>query len=173
MRLRILLVGMALTAGAAAADEPAIGLFGSPHDDYQRAGAHVRLGPLWGRDFADTWHAAVHPEFEVSRFRVVGAESRRDPLDEIGGIALLRLTRGTGGVQPYGELGFGGALLSRRQLGEKVFSTAFQFSEHAGLGLEFGGRFAAGWRISHYSNGGVKKPNNGLNFHQVVLSASF
>jgi hypothetical protein len=49
--------------------------------------------------------------------------------------------------------------------------TAFQFANMAGVGVQFGGRqqYQAGYRFQHVSNGGIKEPNPGINFHQLYL----
>ncbi|NMG77161.1 acyloxyacyl hydrolase [Aromatoleum diolicum] len=172
MKSCVLLTAAALAAGAASAADVAVTVFHGEHDNYDRSGASVRLGPVWERDWG-AWHAGLHPEFELSRFRYNGSSHRADTLDQGGVVGMLRLVRGQGSVQPYAELGFGGALFTRTSLGPKEFSTAFQFSQHAGLGVEFARRFSAGWRYSHYSNGDIKNPNDGFDLHQLVLGARF
>ncbi|NMG31391.1 acyloxyacyl hydrolase [Aromatoleum evansii] len=161
-----------LAAGGALAAEPAVSVFHGEHDNYERTGLSVRLGPLWGANWG-TWHAGVHPELELSRFHYSGSSRGPNTLNQAGAVGLLRMVRGQGNFQPYAELGLGAALLSRTDLGPKVFSTAFQFSQHAGLGIEFAGRYTVGWRYSHYSNGDVEMPNDGIDLHQLVIGASF
>jgi len=154
------------------AAEPAVGVLHGEHDNYDRTGLSVRLGPQWETDWG-AWHAGLHPELELSRFRYSGSNDGPDTMNQVGAIGMLRLVRGRGGFQPYAELGLGAALLSRTDLGPKVFSTNFQFSQHAGLGLELGGRFSVGWRYSHYSNGDIEMPNHGIDLHQLLIGASF
>ena len=50
-------------------------------------------------------------------------------------------------------------------------STAFEFADHIGLGYVFNNKFDLGLRVQHYSNAGIKKPNNGENF--VVLRGAY
>lgn len=50
-------------------------------------------------------------------------------------------------------------------------STHFQFGDHIGVGYVFGNKLDVGFKIQHYSNGGYKKPNTGVNF--VVLKAAY
>jgi lipid A 3-O-deacylase len=56
-----------------------------------------------------------------------------------------------------------------RQDPSRGFSTSFQFGDHVGAGVRFGERnkFDLGMRFQHLSNGGIKEPNNGINFTQV------
>ena len=169
----LVLLGVAvLSAGTVAAGDPAVGVFSELNGDYRRIGAELRLAPMWQRDWG-AWHAGVNPQFEVSRFRYTGRVSGPDRMNQAGAIAMFRTVYGDGGFRPYGELGLGAALFSRTELGAREFSTAFQFSRHAGLGIEFGGRFTAGWRYSHYSNANIKTPNNGIDLHHLVLGMSF
>lgn len=161
-----------LAAGVASAAEPAVSVFHGEHDNYDRTGVSLRLGPVWETDWG-AWHVGLHPELELSRFRYDGEGPGPDAMNQGGAIGMLRVVRGKGGFQPYAELGLGAALLSRTTLGSKVFSTAFQFSQHAGLGVEFAGRYTVGWRFSHYSNGDIETPNHGIDVHQVVLGARF
>lgn len=161
-----------LAAGSVSAAEPAISVFHSEYENYDRTGLSLRLAPMWATDWG-AWHVGLHPEFELSRFRYDGSSSGADTMNQAGAIGMLRLVRGKGGFRPYAELGLGGALLSRTDLGSKEFSTNFQFSEHVGLGLELGDRFSVGWRFSHYSNGDIEMPNDGIDLHQFVIGASF
>jgi hypothetical protein len=54
-------------------------------------------------------------------------------------------------------------------------STAFQFGSHIGLGYRFGAKrsYEIGYRFQHISNAGIKKPNPGINFHQVRVQYHF
>lgn len=50
-------------------------------------------------------------------------------------------------------------------------STRFQFGDHIGVGYVFDNKWEVGAKIQHFSNGGYKKPNSGVNF--VELKASY
>ena len=71
----------------------------------------------------------------------------------------------------YGEAGIGVALFSsvyrntHRQL-----STAFEFADHVGVGYVFDNKWDLGVRLQHYSNGGIKHPNGGVNLAVVKLA---
>lgn len=140
--------------------------------DYERAGVGMRFKPLWSDDWGN-WKATVRPEVEVSHFRYSGSKPGRSSLNQLGAIAQFRLTYGSSKVRPYVEAGLGGSLFSHTSLGDKAFSTAFQFSEHVGAGIEFAERWYVGWQFSHYSNAGIKRPNNGLDLHQIMLGMRF
>ncbi|MDP1996021.1 MAG: acyloxyacyl hydrolase, partial [Gallionella sp.] len=46
---------------------------------------------------------------------------------------------------------------------------------HVGVGARFGDRrqFDLGYRFQHLSNGGIKKPNQGINFNQIRFAYHF
>jgi lipid A 3-O-deacylase len=52
-------------------------------------------------------------------------------------------------------------------------STRFQFGDHIGAGYVFDNKWEIGAKIQHFSNGGYKKPNSGVNFLQVKASYHF
>lgn len=172
MRAPILAFAMALAAAPACADELAAALRHGASGDYHRIGASLRLGALWNADWGN-WRAALHPELEVGRIRYHGSRPGADHLDQGGAVALFRVVREGSGLRPYAEIGVGAALFSRTSLGNKDFSTRFQFSEHLGLGVELPRGFSVGWRFSHYSNADLKLPNDGIDFHQIVIGARF
>jgi len=73
---------------------------------------------------------------------------------------------------PYVEAAIGFHLIQPVRLSEsRGFSTSFQFGDHVGAGVRFGERqkFDLGMRFQHLSNGGIKEPNNGINFTQLRL----
>ncbi len=52
-------------------------------------------------------------------------------------------------------------------------STAFQFGDHLGAGYVFNNGWELGMKLQHFSNGGIKKPNSGVNFITVKLARPF
>lgn len=64
------------------------------------------------------------------------------------------------------EIGMGVRLLSHVQIvDDKYYSTAFQFQEMLGarVRLDDDGKYFAGLRARHISNGSIKRPNAGIN----------
>ena len=76
---------------------------------------------------------------------------------------------------PYVEAGIGFHVLSHTSIGDRRMSTAFQFGDHIGVGYRFGARgaFDLGYRLQHHSNASIKRPNPGINFHQIRLQYNF
>lgn len=71
----------------------------------------------------------------------------------------------------YAEAGIGAHVLSGLyDNGGKQLSTHFQFGDHIGAGYVFSNGTDLGLSIQHFSNGGFKKPNDGVNFAILRLS---
>ncbi len=73
----------------------------------------------------------------------------------------------------YLELGIGASWLSNTDISGRRLSTHFQFEDKIGLGLRFGAQqqYDVGFRVIHYSNGSIKRPNNGVNM--MLLSIGY
>lgn len=70
----------------------------------------------------------------------------------------------------YVEGGIGVHLLSRTQIhNDRRFGSAFQFGDLVGVGWRLGQQkdYELGLRLQHISNGGIKKPNQGINFLEL------
>jgi lipid A 3-O-deacylase len=71
------------------------------------------------------------------------------------------------------EGGLGFHLLSATRINnDRIFSTAFQFGEMAGVGTSFGARneYEVRLFVQHVSNGRIKTPNWGLTYPGITLS---
>jgi len=73
----------------------------------------------------------------------------------------------------FAEAGIGVAAFSRKDLGNKNFSTHFQFTEQVNVGLRFAERWSAAVGYAHYSNADIKTPNDGIDMYQAVLGIAF
>jgi lipid A 3-O-deacylase len=72
-------------------------------------------------------------------------------------------------VHPYIEGGVGGALLSETEIGvSREFSTAFQFEDRVGAGVQIK-NFDLCFRYMHYSNARIKEPNDGIDIFMIAL----
>jgi lipid A 3-O-deacylase len=56
--------------------------------------------------------------------------------------------------------------------GPRKFGSAFQFGDHAGIGIRFGKdqKYELSYRIQHLSNAGISKPNEGMNFSEIYFA---
>jgi lipid A 3-O-deacylase len=72
----------------------------------------------------------------------------------------------------YGEGGIGVSLFSELyNNSDNRLSTAFEFADHIGVGYVLDNKWDLSARIQHYSNGGIKHPNSGVNW--FVLRAAY
>lgn len=72
----------------------------------------------------------------------------------------------------YLEAGIGAHYLSKNYNNSgRRLSTHFQFGDHIGIGYVFQNNWDFALKFQHFSNGGIKNPNNGVDF--IVLRASY
>lgn len=127
--------------------------------------------PLWQ---GAQWRLRLRHELELAAWRVPKA---RDLL-ELGYSPVLRLERPLRGGQAllFVEGSIGARLLSHTRVApERSLSTAFQFSDMLGVGVQWGAqaRSTLGLRYQHVSNLGIKRPNPGLDFGQLYYTHRF
>jgi lipid A 3-O-deacylase len=72
----------------------------------------------------------------------------------------------------YTEAGIGLHLLSKTYDNNgRTFSTHFQFGDHIGVGYVTDNGWDLAFKVQHYSNGAIKRPNPGVNF--AILKAGY
>ncbi len=72
-------------------------------------------------------------------------------------------------VKPYVEAGIGVAAFRHTRIENRNLGTAMQFEDRLGVGLRFGEQ-TLGLRAIHYSNAGIKKPNDGIEMYSIHYS---
>jgi lipid A 3-O-deacylase len=75
-------------------------------------------------------------------------------------------------VKPYIEAGIGVAAFANTELEDNDLGSSFQFEDRIGLGLRFSGQ-EVGIRAVHYSNAGIKQPNDGVEAYTLHYRTSF
>ena len=75
-------------------------------------------------------------------------------------------------VQPYIEAGIGVAAFADTDLEDNDLGSSFQFEDRLGAGLRFSGQ-EIGIRALHYSNAGIKQPNDGVEAYTLHYRTSF
>jgi len=75
-------------------------------------------------------------------------------------------------VKPYVEAGIGVAAFANTELEDNDLGSSFQFEDRIGLGLRFSGQ-EVGIRALHYSNAGIKQPNDGVEAYTLHYRTSF
>ena len=144
-----------------------------------RAGLQWKWQRRWFADRA--WTLGAYWDLQAGRWR---GPLRRGQLDagnqevwDIGITPVFRLERAErSALVPYAEAAIGFHMLSDLRINfHRSFSTHFQYGDHLGVGARFGGRhrWDAGFRLQHLSNGGIAKPNPGINFLQLRVAYHF
>jgi hypothetical protein len=121
------------------------------------------------------WNSTLKVELGTIVFQGEREHPRHD-VTALNVAPLLRWRLGRGTVRPVAEVGAGVTWLSRTLInGNRYFTTRFQFTELAGVGLELGarGRYEIGCRIEHMSNGGIREPNDGITFFTTHVAWRF
>jgi len=137
----------------------------------------VRIGTQWRWD-QQWWHSngthlGGYWDFTLAHWRGQRFQDRANAsqhLNDIGITPVLRFQRDhLKGL--YAELGIGAHYLSGLydNSGRKL-STRFQFGDHIGVGYAFSNNVDLGLKFQHFSNGSLKKPNDGVNFLLIRLS---
>lgn len=169
---RLLLLSGALLALPVQAAGPVLTVQAGRSDETEMAGIGLRLSPWWTKDWGQ-FRLSAHPEFRLNQhFQRGSGIPGPGNLWQLAAYAGFRLTYGETGLRPYVEAGLGLTWLTKSALGDDRFGSRLHFGEFFGLGLQ-AGRFFGGWRISHYSNAGIREPNNGLDAQQIVLGVAF
>ncbi len=130
--------------------------------------AHWLVGG--GRAMSGYWDASI-AQWRGTAYRdVAGAHQN---ITSIGLTPVFRYGS-EGKTGWYAEAGIGAHVLSRvyNNAGRRL-STAFQFGDHVGAGYVFDNRWDLGIKLQHFSNGGIKEPNSGVNFVMVKLARPF
>ena len=138
----------------------------------------ARIGLQW--DWSKRWLASngnhLGGYWDLTLGQWHGKKYKNDP-DRTQDIAVIGITpvfryQRDNKTGPYFEVGIGANLLSELydNNGDRL-STAFQFGDHVGLGYVFNNKLDIGVKYQHYSNGGIKNPNSGVNF--AILKASY
>ena len=138
----------------------------------------TRIGVQWTWDRVwrkrNNTHIGAYWDVNLAQLRsdrFQNQASRMQRLTALGVTPVFRLqNENLTGL--YGEAGVGLALLSDLydNNGHRL-STSFQFASQLGIGYVFRNGVDLGLKIQHFSNGSIKKPNNGVNF--VVARVSY
>lgn len=167
-----------LLAGSrlAAADQFGVQITGGLGDHHIKK---LDLGLVWDPNLTwwqiGDWHFSLIGEAHLAWWHTDEGNVHEN-IGEIGVTPIIRFIDGAGAIRPYVEAGAGIRLLtSPRISSDLTLATAFQFASMAGVGLQFGNhqQYEAGYRFQHISNGGIKEPNPGINFHQLYLQYNF
>lgn len=76
-------------------------------------------------------------------------------------------------LRPFVEAGIGAAVFADTRVEDRNLGSMFQFEDRIGVGLRFGGGHALGLRAIHYSNAGIKNPNDGVEVYSLYYRVPF
>ena len=179
LRLWLLLVGIAVsTAKAQSADWLPGGVFvqGGIGQDATRTVTGGVIWPWsWRHEFGEGEVTGLTEVF-LSHWST-RAEPGRRSFTQVGAVVPLLRYRFNQSQSPWFlEAGIGFAVMDPVYRTEhKQFSTHFNFVDVLGVGRSFGERQRQelGLRLTHLSNGGIKRPNPGENLLQLRYAVMF
>lgn len=130
----------------------------------------MQAQPLWQ---GQQWRLRLRHEVVLGQWHVPQARN----ITEFGYSPVLRLERPVGNSTLFAEASIGVRLLSHFRLSPDItMSTAFQFADMIGAGVQFGngpGAQTIGLRFQHQSNANIKRPNPGINFVMAYYRYAF
>lgn len=136
--------------------------------DADRLGMHVDVGlldrPL---QYGKRWTVSIEGGLS---FWDASRPGQHGHAWQLSGVPFVRLYGRSGW---YVEGGIGASVFSEQSLGTQELGSAFQFCNHLGGGMEWGAHHRLGLRLSHFSNGRIADPNDGLDIWQLAYTHRF
>ena len=80
---------------------------------------------------------------------------------------VFRYEFDAGSVKPFVEAGIGVAAFSGLRVDDNKLGTSFNFEDRIGFGVRFAGNQEVSIRAIHYSNGGIREPNDGVQAYSL------
>ncbi|MCF6336419.1 MAG: acyloxyacyl hydrolase [Gammaproteobacteria bacterium] len=146
---------------------------GGDHVSVVRAGAQWD----WNDDLLEVfgWNVSSYWQLDFSRWQSTLDASQTGVNMTVGLTPMFRFTGKKGYVQPYLDVGVGVNLFTVSRFQEHEFGSNFQFSDQFSVGANIGKRNQWGfaYKFQHYSNGSVRVPNKGINFHFLTLTYQY
>lgn len=140
--------------------------------DLVRAGVQWQWEKQWwqsnGTHIGGYWDLTL-ARWRASQFRNIPGNSKQ--IYDLGLTPVFRF-QSDAKTGLYAELGIGIHYLNKLydNNGNRL-STRFQFGDHLGVGYVFRNNLDIGLKVQHFSNGSIKKPNDGEDF--IVLRVSY
>ena len=133
----------------------------------------------WNKKFVElgNWHLGGYWESDAGYWSNRSSNRTHANILDIGFTPVFRIQQTTlSAIAPYVEAGVGVHFLSATSLNpQRQFGSSFQFGDHVGAGVRFGdkGKYDIGYRYQHFSNAGIKGPNQGINYNELRLQYHF
>jgi len=131
----------------------------------------------WNDDLMEVfgWTLSSYWQFDISRWQSTVDLSQEGVNMTVGFTPMFRFTGKKGYVQPFLDVGVGVYLFTVSSFQEYEFGSNFQFSDVVSVGANVGKRNQWGfaYKFQHYSNGSVRVPNEGINFHFLTMTYKY
>jgi len=181
MRRTLLVLGSLLLGASRAHAIDGVAIEGgtSGSSDVSVDMARIAVQWDWGARWAlgPGWHIGGYWDLAGGYWRNDSRNRSSSGIWDIGFTPVFRLQQSDpAAIAPYGEAAIGFHFISKTSINsDRQLSTAFQFGDHLGIGVRFGPKHAydVGYRFQHLSNAGIKKPNDGIDFHELRLQYHF
>ncbi len=174
-KLISLLGGLLLSGPVWAIDGVSVELGNGANTDTARVAAIWNWDKQWFTE--GDWLVTGFWEASVGTWKGRSSVGNNQTITDFGVTPVFRLQQKTpSGLAPYLEGAIGFHLITPTFIyANRQFGSAFQFGDHIGFGTRFGDheQFDLGYRYQHLSNGGLKKPNQGINLNQVHFTYHF
>jgi hypothetical protein len=141
--------------------------------------ARVGVQKDWQKQWpaGESWHLGGYWEASLGRWANHSETRTNSEVMDIGFTPTFRLERNQPStLDPYLEAAVGFHLLSHASVTDlRQFGCAYEFGDHAGLGIRFGARrtYDLSYRFQHLSNAGIKAPNRGINYNLLRFGIHF
>ncbi len=174
-RVSVLIAAMLLSSSVWAVDGVFAEVGNGDATDMTRVGAQWDWQKLWFTE--GDWLVTGFWEASAARWRGHSSAGSNQNITDIGLTPVFRLQqKNPAGMAPYLEGAIGFHLISPTFVyANRHFGSSFQFGDHLGAGVRFGDhqQFDLGYHFQHLSNGGIKKPNQGIGFNQLRFTYHF
>lgn len=138
--------------------------------EYQRATLNYETPVLWSLDVGVLGKVDLTIEAGFSYWFTTNNNFQHNRMWQLEATPLLRWWV-LGPV--YIEGGVGVAFFDTTYFVDKQISTSFQFADQVGVGVRLTDSIRVSARYVHFSNGGIKQPNPGLNICLVAIAYEF
>jgi lipid A 3-O-deacylase len=139
-------------------------------EHYSRTELAWESPTLWSHELSGDWgRLDLVAEAGAAYWHSTGSRQRVS----VWQFSLVPMLRWHFADNYYAEAGIGPSIFTHATIAGEEISSAFQFSNHIGVGAYLSDHSRIGARFSHFSNGGLKRPNPGLNVVQILYTYQF
>ncbi|PLC49108.1 hypothetical protein CR159_14735 [Pollutimonas subterranea] len=136
------------------------------YDDYRNISLFHETAPWWSHQLQNGW-GRLDLNGELGLTYWDATHGRPESLWQLSATPMLRWWPNE---YVYTEIGVGATVLSRTSFADRNLGSAFQFGNHIGVGVLISQAHQLGLRFSHFSNAGIKEPNDGLDIVQLTYT---